>query len=146
MSRGASAWGRHAGPDTRPAINESETGPVVPDTFSRFISLFKDTTPVALVGITNLFGIGRATLGNPDWMGTHRKICFFIGALFRVMNYTLSYGSRKLEQSLNTDNPNRDQPLSVGHRDIRAWPTTRSLAMKPKIMLFDESAPHLIRR
>ena len=34
-----------------------------------------DTTPIALVGI------GRATLGNPDWRGTHCEVCFFIGSL-----------------------------------------------------------------
>ncbi|MCY3660703.1 MAG: hypothetical protein OXG36_16990 [Caldilineaceae bacterium] len=38
----------------------------------------------------------QATLGNPDWLGTHGKVCF-IGALFRGMNHTLSYGSPKLE-------------------------------------------------
>lgn len=81
---------------------------VIPVNISQFISLFKDTTLVALVGITDLFGIGRAVLGNPDWLGTHREVYFFIGALFWVMNYTLSYGSRKLEQALNTDNPGRD--------------------------------------
>lgn len=81
---------------------------VIPVTIGQFISLFKDTTLVALVGITDLFGIGRAVLGNPDWLGKHREVFFFIGAVFWVMNYTLSYGSRKLEQALNTDNPGRD--------------------------------------
>ena len=38
---------------------------VIPVNISQFISLFKDTKPVALVGITNLLGIGRVTLGNP---------------------------------------------------------------------------------
>lgn len=52
---------------------------------------------MSLINITNLFGIGRATLGNPDWLETHCEVYFFIGALFRVMNYTLSYCSRKLE-------------------------------------------------
>ena len=69
---------------------------VIPVNINQFISLFKDTMPVAL------FGIGRAALGKPDWLETHCEVFFFIGTLFRVMSYTLSYGSGKNKPSTPT--------------------------------------------
>ena len=75
---------------------------IIPVTVNQFISLFKDTTLVALVGMLDLVGMGRAVLGNPAWLGTHKEIYFFIGALFWLLNYSMSYGSRKLEQRLHT--------------------------------------------
>ncbi len=75
---------------------------IIPVTVNQFISLFKDTTLVALVGMLDLVGMGRAVLSNPAWLGTHKEIYFFIGALFWLLNYSMSYGSRKLEQRLHT--------------------------------------------
>ncbi len=75
---------------------------IIPVTVNQFIALFKDTTLVALVGMLDLVGMGRAVLGNPAWLGTHKEIYFFIGALFWILNYFMSYGSRKLEQRLHT--------------------------------------------
>ena len=75
---------------------------IIPVTVNQFISLFKDTTLVALVGMLDLVGMGRAVLGNPTWLGTHKEIYFFIGVLFWILNYSMSYGSRKLEQRLHT--------------------------------------------
>lgn len=75
---------------------------IIPITVSQFISLFKDTSLVALVGLFDLLGIGKTVLSNPSWLGTHREVYFFIGAVFWVLNYSLSYGSRKLEQKLDT--------------------------------------------
>ncbi len=75
---------------------------IIPVTVNQFISLFKDTTLVALVGMLDLVGMGRAVLGNPAWLGTHKEIYFFIGVLFWLLNYSMSYGSRKLEQRLDT--------------------------------------------
>ncbi len=75
---------------------------IIPVTVNQFISLFKDTTLVALVGMLDLVGMGRAVLGNPTWLGTHKEIYFFIGVLFWFLNYGMSYGSRRLEQRLHT--------------------------------------------
>ncbi len=75
---------------------------IIPVIVNQFISLFKDTTLVALVGMLDLVGMGRAVLGNPAWLGTHKEIYFFIGALFWLLNYSMSYGSRKLEERLHT--------------------------------------------
>ena len=75
---------------------------IIPVTVNQFISLLKDTTLVALVGMLDLVGMGRAVLGNPTWLGTHKEVFFFIGILFWLLNYFMSYGSRKLEQRLHT--------------------------------------------
>lgn len=76
---------------------------IIPVTVSQFISLFKDTTLVSLVGMFDLLGIGKTVLANPKFLGTHREVYFFIGALFWVLNYGLSYGARTLEARLKTD-------------------------------------------
>lgn len=79
---------------------------IIPVTVSQFIFLFKDTTLVSLVGLLDLLGIARSVLSNPEWLGTHREIYFFIGAVFWILNYWFSFGSRKLERKLNAGQRN----------------------------------------
>ncbi len=76
---------------------------IIPVTVSQFISLFKDTTLVSLVGMFDLLGIGKTVISNPKFLGTHREVYFFIGLLYWVLNYGLSYGARKLEDRLRTE-------------------------------------------
>lgn len=73
---------------------------VIPVLVGQFISLFKDTTLVALVGIFDLLGIARTILANPDWLGTHQEVYAVIAVLFWIFSYTMSYASRRLEQRL----------------------------------------------
>ncbi len=76
---------------------------IIPVTVSQFISLFKDTTLVSLVGMFDLLGIGKTVLANPKFLGTHREVYFFIGFLYWILNYGLSYGARQLEARLRTE-------------------------------------------
>ncbi len=76
---------------------------IIPVTVSQFISLFKDTTLVSLVGMFDLLGIGKTVISNPKFLGTHREVYFFIGLLYWVLNYGLSYGARRLEDRLRTE-------------------------------------------
>lgn len=73
---------------------------VIPVLVGQFIGLFKDTTLVALVGLFDLIGIARTILANPDWIGNHQQVFVFVGAVFWVFTYSMSYASRKLEQTL----------------------------------------------
>lgn len=60
------------------ALSQSMMFVILPQTLKAVIPVNinqLDTTLVALVGI------GRATLDNPDWLGTHCEVCFFIGSL-----------------------------------------------------------------
>jgi general L-amino acid transport system permease protein len=73
---------------------------VVPVLVGQFIGLFKDTSLVAIIGLFDLLGIGRAILGNPNWLGNHQQVYLFIAAIYWIFCYAMAYASRRLEQSL----------------------------------------------
>lgn len=73
---------------------------VVPVLVGQFIGLFKDTSLVTIVGLFDLLGIGRAILGNPDWLGNHQQIYLFIGLIYWLFCYAMAYASRRLESAL----------------------------------------------
>ena len=73
---------------------------VIPVLVGQFISLFKDTTLVALVGLFDLLGIARTITANPDWLGTQQEVFVLVAALFWIFSYTMSYASRRIEQRL----------------------------------------------
>ena len=77
---------------------------VIPVLVGQFIGLFKDTSLVALVGLFDLLGIARTILGNPNWLGTHREVYAFIGLLYWIFSYTMSYTSRRIEARLAVAN------------------------------------------
>ena len=74
---------------------------VIPAIVGQFISLFKDTSLVAIVGLLDVVGIGKSIiLGNVQWIGSQREVYVFIAAIFWVFTYSMSYASRKLETAL----------------------------------------------
>ena len=74
---------------------------VIPAIVGQFISLFKDTTLVIILGINELLGIGRSVVNaDPEFIQLQLEVYLFIAALFWVISYAMSYSSRKLEQSL----------------------------------------------
>ncbi len=74
---------------------------VIPAIVGQFISLFKDTTLVVIVGLTEILGIGKSiVLGNPEWVGAQAEVYLFIGVVFWVFTYAMSYSSRRLEKAL----------------------------------------------
>lgn len=73
---------------------------VIPVLVGQFISLFKDTTLVALVGLFDLLGIARTITANPDWLGTQQEVFVVVALLFWIFSYTMSYASRRIEQRL----------------------------------------------
>ncbi|WAL62587.1 amino acid ABC transporter permease [Thermocoleostomius sinensis] len=74
----------------------------IPAIVGQFISLLQDTTLLAIVGIIDLLGITRAILANPQFIGRYWEAYIFIGAIYWVLCYGMSLGSRRLEESLNT--------------------------------------------
>ena len=74
---------------------------VIPAIAGQFISLFKDTSLAVIVGLLEVLGIGKSIiLGNVQWIGSQREVYLFIGAVFWVFTYSLSYASRRLETTL----------------------------------------------
>ena len=72
----------------------------IPSNVGLFISLLKDTTLVAIVGLLELLGIGRAVLAQPAWLGASFEVYLFVAAVFFVLSYTLSQASYRLEKEL----------------------------------------------
>ena len=66
----------------------------------QFIGLFKDTSLVAVIGLLDLFEIGRSILSNPDWLGLRTEIYIFIAAVYWIFSYSMSWASRRLEARL----------------------------------------------
>lgn len=73
---------------------------VIPANVGLFISLLKDTTLVAIIGLSELLGIGRAILAQPESLGAHLEVFAFTGVIFFVLCYAMSQASYRLERAL----------------------------------------------
>lgn len=73
---------------------------VIPAIVGLFISLFKDTSLVAIVGLLELLGIGRAVLANPQWLGLYAEVYIFVAIIFGIFSYAMSYASYRVEAAL----------------------------------------------
>ncbi len=73
---------------------------VIPAIVGQFISLFKDTSLVAIVGLLDLLGIGRAVLANPQWLGLYAEVYVFIAIIYGIFSYSMSYASYRVEAAL----------------------------------------------
>lgn len=74
---------------------------VIPAIVGQFISLFKDTTLLSIVGLLELIGIARSVLAQPQFLGRYAEVYLFIGIIYWFFCYTMSLFSRRLEQQLN---------------------------------------------
>ncbi|TVQ09712.1 MAG: amino acid ABC transporter permease [Leptolyngbya sp. DLM2.Bin27] len=75
----------------------------IPAIVGQFISLFQDTTLLAIVGLAELLGIGRSVLANPTYLGRFSEVYMFLAVIYWVFCYAMSLASRKIEEKLNTD-------------------------------------------
>jgi general L-amino acid transport system permease protein len=74
---------------------------VIPNIVGQFISLFKDTTLVYIVGINDLLGMGNAVLNlNPAFVRLQMEVYLFIAVIFWIFSYFMSYASLQLEKAL----------------------------------------------
>jgi general L-amino acid transport system permease protein len=73
---------------------------MIPSIVGQFISLFKDTTLVQIIGLLDLLGIAKAVTGQREWIGTQREIYLVCGIIFFVFCYAMSHASRRLETTL----------------------------------------------
>lgn len=75
----------------------------IPAIVGQFISLFQDTTLLGIVGLVELLGITQSILANPSYLGDYAEGYAFIAAIYWVFCYAMTYGSRRLETSLNNE-------------------------------------------
>ena len=74
---------------------------VIPSIVGQFITLFKDTTLVVIVGINDFLGIGRSIVNsNPAYLQAQLEVYLFVAAVYWIFSYLMSLASRRLETSL----------------------------------------------
>jgi general L-amino acid transport system permease protein len=73
---------------------------VIPALFNSFISLFKDTSLVAIIGLFDVVRISRSILAQSEWLGTHREVFLFAFLIYWAFSLAFSYGSSRLEAAL----------------------------------------------
>lgn len=72
---------------------------VIPALVGQFISLFKDTSLVAIVGLIDLTGFVNVVVVQAEFIGLRREALLFITILYFVFSYVMSYVSRRIEET-----------------------------------------------
>jgi general L-amino acid transport system permease protein len=73
---------------------------MIPSLVGQFISLFKDTSLVVIVGLSDLLGVGRSLLALSEYLHDVKEVYVFALVVYFVFSYTMSWGSRLLERRL----------------------------------------------
>ena len=74
---------------------------VIPAIVGQFISLFKDTSLVYIIGMLDIVNISRkAVEGRVEFQGSAPEIFVFVAIVFWIFTYTMSYVSRRIERNL----------------------------------------------
>jgi len=73
---------------------------IIPVLVGQFISLFKDTTLVATIGLLDLLGIARSVLAQPQFISYQHEVLVFITLVYWVISYAMAVLSRRLETAL----------------------------------------------
>lgn len=73
---------------------------VIPALFNSFISLFKDTSLAAIIGLFEILRAARSILAQSEWLGTHREVFLFAFLIYWLFNLAFTYGSGRVEEAL----------------------------------------------
>ena len=76
---------------------------VIPAIVGQFISLFKDTSLVTVIGLLDLLGIAKTVIANPDWLGLQAEVYLFAAVVYFVFSYSMSYISLRIEDALGIE-------------------------------------------
>ena len=78
---------------------------IIPVLVGQFIGLFKDTSLVVIIGLTDLLGMAQAINTQPQWLGiaggVWRETFFVIAVIFWIFSFTMSRTARQIESRLN---------------------------------------------
>ncbi len=78
---------------------------VLPAIAGQFISLFKDTTLVVIIGINDFLGIGRSIINSdPEFVQLRTEVYIFIALVYWIFSYLMSLASRRLESAMGISN------------------------------------------
>ena len=74
---------------------------VIPAIVGQFISLFKDTSLVYIIGMLDVVEISRAFIqGNTQYLSNAKEVFIFLALVFWVFTYTMSYISQRVEEHM----------------------------------------------
>jgi general L-amino acid transport system permease protein len=73
---------------------------VIPAILGQFVSIFKDTSLVSIVGLLDLLGILASITKQREYLGTVREVYLFAAIFYFVVSYGMSAASRRLEARL----------------------------------------------
>ena len=72
---------------------------VIPAMVGQFISLFKDTSLVTIVGLIDLTGVANLIASQTEFQGLRRETYIFIAILYFIFSSVMSNVSRRIEAS-----------------------------------------------
>lgn len=75
---------------------------VIPGLANNFLSLLKDTTLVAVIGLLDLLGIAKAAMADSEWLGFTKEAYVFAAIVFWVLCFAISRYSVHLEKKYHT--------------------------------------------
>ena len=76
----------------------------IPNLVGTFISLFKDTSLVMIIGLFDLLTMVKLTANDRDWLGFDTEGYVFVAMIYWIFNFTMSRYSKHLEKKLDTNN------------------------------------------
>jgi His/Glu/Gln/Arg/opine family amino acid ABC transporter permease subunit len=72
---------------------------VIPALVGQFISLFKDTSLVVIVGLAEITGIANRVVAQPEFLQKRQEAYLYIAIIYFVFSYIMSYISRRVEET-----------------------------------------------
>ena len=76
----------------------------IPNLVGTFISLFKDTSLVMIIGLFDLLAMVTVTANDRDWLGMDTEGYVFVAFVFWIFTFSMSMYSKRLEKKLDTSN------------------------------------------
>jgi general L-amino acid transport system permease protein len=73
---------------------------VIPPIMGQFVSIFKDTSLVAIVGLLDILAVGQSVIKAREYLGAVREMYLFAGLFYFIFSYAMSQASRRLEVRL----------------------------------------------
>lgn len=72
---------------------------VIPALVGQFITMFKDTSLVAIVGLLDLLGMAESVTAQAEFTERRREVLVFAALVYFIFSYGMSYAARQLERS-----------------------------------------------
>jgi general L-amino acid transport system permease protein len=72
----------------------------IPAMISHFISLFKDTSLLAIIGFIDVLRVARVASASAEFVGTSKQTLLFAGFIFWIVAFSMSRWSQRLERRL----------------------------------------------